>query len=74
MQTSTKLNPIQLHILQMFKYTRSKRSLENLKDFLAKYYADIVDVEMDKIWKDKKLSQSKLKDMAKEHFRIKNNE
>jgi hypothetical protein len=71
MQTSTKLNSVQLHILQMFRYTKSKKSLENLKDFLAKYYADLVDNEMDKIWKDKKLSQVKLKDMAKEHFRIK---
>lgn len=71
MQTSSSLNPIQLHILQMFKYTRSKKSLENLKDFLAKYYANLVDDEMDKVWKEKKLSQKKIKDMAKEHFRIK---
>jgi hypothetical protein len=71
MQTSSSLNPIQLHILQMFKYTRSKKSLENLKDFLAKYYANLVDDEMDKVWKEKKLSQKKIKDMAKKHFRIK---
>lgn len=53
----------------MFRYTRSRKSLENLKDFLSKYYANLVDDEMDKIWKEKKLSQKKLKDMAKEHFR-----
>lgn len=71
MQTSSSLNPIQLHILQMFRYTKSKKSLENLKDFLSKYYANLVDDEMDKIWKEKKLSQKKIKDMAKEHFRTK---
>jgi hypothetical protein len=71
MQTSSSLNPIQLHILQMFRYTKSKKSLADLKHFLAKYYANLVDDEIDKIWKEKKLSQKKLKDMAKEHFRTK---
>jgi hypothetical protein len=71
MQTSSSLNPIQLHLLQMFRYTKSKKSLEDLKVFLAKFYADQVDDEMDKIWNEKKLSQKKLKDMAKEHFRTK---
>lgn len=71
MPTSPTHNPIQLHLLQMFRYTRSKKSLTNLKNFLAKYYANLVDEEMDKIWNEKKLSQKKLKDMAKEHFRTK---
>lgn len=72
LKTQTGLNPVQLHILQMFKYTKSKKSLEELKDFLSRYYSQKADDEMDKIWEEKKLSQSKLKKMSKEHFRIKN--
>jgi len=33
----TKLNPTQLHILNMFNYTHSKKDLDDLKDVLAKY-------------------------------------
>jgi len=41
----------------------------DLKDVLAKYYAEKVDDEMDKIWVNKKLSQAKLEKMSKEHRR-----
>jgi hypothetical protein len=65
----TKLNPTQLHILNMFNYAHSKKDLDDLKDVLAKYYAEKVDDEMDKIWVTKKLSQTKLEKMSKEHRR-----
>ena len=66
------LNPIQLHLLQMFQHTKSKKSLEDLKDFLVNYYSQKADDEMDKIWDENKLTQSKLKTMSREHFRSKN--
>jgi len=70
-KTQVGLNSIQLHILQMFKYTKTKKSLDELKKVLSQYYVQKADDEMDKIWDEKKLSQSKLKAMANEHRRLK---
>jgi len=70
-KTQVGLNPVQLHILQMFKYTRTKKSLDELKNILSKYYVQKADKEMDKIWEEKKLTQSKLKAMGDEHRRLK---
>lgn len=63
------LNPIQLHILQMFNYTHSKGSLEDLKNLLAKHYVEKIDEEMDAIWRKKKMTQSKLKSLSNKPIR-----
>jgi hypothetical protein len=39
MQTATKLNPIQIHLLQMFDRLKSENELQELKGFLTNYYA-----------------------------------
>jgi len=59
MQTQL-LNPTQLHILQLFNRKRSKKDLEELQSVLLEYYRNKVDIEADKIWKEKKMSASEI--------------
>ncbi|MDR0619004.1 MAG: hypothetical protein LBG17_03795 [Bacteroidales bacterium] len=37
-QQSTPLNPVQIHLLQMFNYSKSEESLNELKNVLSQYY------------------------------------
>lgn len=66
---STTLNPVQLHLLQMFEHTKTKKELEELKKILAEYYAAKADEAMDIVWEEKKLNQSKIDEIAKQHIR-----
>ena len=44
------LNPIQLHLLEMFRHCDSDNMIEELKDVLADFYARKVQTEADHMW------------------------
>lgn len=64
------LNPVQLHLLQMFQGYDSEKDLDELKKVLSEYYARKVDEEMDQLWEDGKINAQTLKDWEHEHMRI----
>jgi hypothetical protein len=49
MRTLDKLNPVQLHLLEMFAWTEGEEELAELKEVLVKYYREKVDREMDRL-------------------------
>jgi hypothetical protein len=69
MQTATKLNPIQIHLLQMFDRLKSENELQELKGFLANYYAQKVDKESEKLWEEKGMSDKTIDELLNMHLR-----
>ena len=65
----TGLNEMQLHILQLFSKPMTKKEMQEIKDLLVEYFDKKVQKEMDKIWKEKKLSQKKINEMGNSHIR-----
>jgi hypothetical protein len=69
MATPTKLNPIQIHLLQMFDRLKSENELQELKGFLANYYAQKVDRESEKIWEEKGMNEGTIEELLNMHLR-----
>ncbi len=68
-QASTKLNAVQMHLLKMFSRPMSEHDLKEIKGLLSDYFAKKVDVESDKIWEDKGMSQQSIDDLLNTHLR-----
>ena len=69
MQTATKLNPTQIHLLQMFDRLKSESELQELKRFLSNYYAPKVDKESEKLWDEKGMSDETIDELLNRHLR-----
>jgi hypothetical protein len=63
------LNPIQLHLLQMFSYMKQDEHLKELKSVLLDFYRRKVDEETAKLWLDYNLSNEKIEQMLHAHDR-----
>ncbi len=63
------LNETQMFILSLFRKPLTKKQLSNLKKILVDFFNNQAQDEIDKIWKEKKLSQKKLTEMAERHIR-----
>ena len=50
---STKLNPVQLHLLKMFAKDMTTKELVEIKNLLADYYFRKVEAEVDTFWEKK---------------------
>jgi S-adenosylmethionine synthetase len=66
---STKLNPVQIHLLKMFSRPIKENDLLEIKTLLSNYYAKKVDEESDKIWEEKKMSQNSIQELLNTHIR-----
>jgi hypothetical protein len=62
-------NPVQLHLLKIFQFTRDETSLTELKDVLFDFYCKKVDEEADRIWKEKNMSNETMRELKNAHFR-----
>ena len=69
--TTTKLNPVQLHLLQMFVHIKNENHLQDLKKVLSDFYAQKVDELSEQIWEEKGLTQQDMDDLLNAHFRKK---
>jgi len=54
---STKLNAVQLHLLQMFSKNMTDNELIEIKKLLSNYYFKKVEEEVDAFWAKKKFTQ-----------------
>ena len=68
-QSNTTLNPVQLHLLQMFSYAKTKKELTEVKSVLLDFYRKKVDAESDKVWKAKKLTAETMDELLNSHNR-----
>jgi hypothetical protein len=64
----TRLNPTQLHILNMFNYCHSEESMNELKDVLADFYAKQVQKEADRLWNEGTLNAESIERILDEHL------
>ena len=65
----TTLNPIQLHLLEMFNYCDSESMMNELKDLLADFYAKQVQKEADRLWDEGTLNEEAIERILDEHWR-----
>ena len=59
--SSSKLNPIQLHLLELFSKEMTENELLEIRELLVKYYRHKVDAEMDGIWEKRRFTQKSFK-------------
>lgn len=69
MVTAKTINPIQLHLLEMFNYCNSEQMMEELQDVLADFYAKQVQKEADRLWDEGSLNGEAIERILEEHWR-----
>lgn len=69
MVTAKTINPIQLHLLEMFNYCNSEQMMEELQDVLADFYAKQVQKEADRLWNEGSLNGEAIERILEEHWR-----
>lgn len=65
------LTNLQLEILQMFRYELDEKQLLEIRDLLARYFADKATQEMDRLWEERGWSEETMEEWSKEHMRTK---
>ncbi len=69
MQTTRSVfNPVQLHILEMFKYCKTDESMEELMNVLSDFYAQKVQKEADRLWDSGQLNGEAIERILDEHW------
>jgi hypothetical protein len=63
------MNPVQLHLLEMFSYCGSEQTVSELKDVLADFYAKKVQKEADRLWDEGVLDGEAIEQILQEHWR-----
>lgn len=66
---ATILNPVQLHLLNMFSYNGDEESLAELKEVLFYYYCQKVSEEGKRIWQEKNMNNEMMHEMLNTHLR-----
>lgn len=68
-QSTNRLTNLQVELLKLFKYNLSQKQLLEVKDLLAKYFAEKATREMDKLWEEKGLTDKTMDSWLNEHMR-----
>ena len=63
------MNPVQLHLLEMFSYCGSEQTVSELKDVLADFYAKKVQKEADRLWDEGVLDGEAIEQILQEQWR-----
>jgi len=71
-QTATRLNQVQLHLIELFSRPMTEQELLDIKELLVQYYAQKVDLELDEFWKKKGFTPESFRKSTKNlHLRAK---
>lgn len=57
---ATVFNPIQIHLLKMFERKKSEKDLLEVQEVLGNYYANKLNVHLNKLWEEGILDQKRL--------------
>jgi len=66
---NTVFNPIQLHLLRLFSVNTSEASLTELKNVLAKYYAEKLKNKINDLWDNGTINLDKIEEIKHSHLR-----
>jgi hypothetical protein len=69
MQNSTRLNTQQLEMLRLFVHPMPEKVYDEIKRFVVKMLAENIDVEMERLEKEKGWTQETYEQWGKEHLR-----
>ena len=69
MAAQKKLTNLQLEMLKVFSYELPEEQLLEIRQLLAKYFAQKVDEEMDRLWEEKGWTDATMREWANEHLR-----
>jgi len=67
--SNSPFNPIQLHLLKMFSFTKSEEGLKELQTILFNYYRNKLNEQTDEFWKKNDLDNSKMEEIMYGHNR-----
>ena len=65
------LTNLQLELLKTFSYDLSESQINEVREILAKYFAQKATLEMDKFWEENNWSDETVENLAQEHLRTK---
>ncbi len=71
MKTAKSLTNLQLEILKLYSYELPESQLIEIKNILAKYFADKASDEMDRLWGENGWTDQTMEDWSNEHMRTK---
>jgi hypothetical protein len=66
---TNKLTNLQIELIKLFAYQLDDRQLLEIKDMLARYFAEEATKEMDILWKENNWSNDTMKEWAETHMR-----
>jgi hypothetical protein len=64
------LNPVQLHLLKLFSFTKGAEELKELQSVLFKYYGNKLKSQTDDFWENNNLDISRMEEIMYGHNRI----
>jgi hypothetical protein len=64
-----KLTNLQVELIKMFNRQVPEEQLLEIKNLLAKYFADVATREMDKLWVENNWSNDTMEEWLEEHHR-----
>ncbi|GAB3225597.1 hypothetical protein [Spirosoma arcticum] len=67
--TTTRLNPVQLHLLQLFSHDLGQNELADIKTLLADYFVQKADEEMNRLQAQHPTSRADLDTLLTTHLR-----
>jgi len=69
MAATAKLTNLQLELLQTFSYALPDKQLIEIRQLLAQYFLDKVDIEMENLWQENGWNADTIDEWAKGHER-----
>ena len=66
---ATTLNEAQLQILDMMSFIKSEETLNDLKKVISDFFAQQAQNEIDRLWENGELNETKVEDFRKLHER-----
>jgi hypothetical protein len=66
---NTPLNPVQLHLLKIFSFTKSEEGLKELQAVLFDHYRNKLKVQTSEFWEKNNLDNAKMEEIMFGHNR-----
>ena len=66
---TTRFTPLQLDLLRIFSRNPSEQELIDIKNLIARYYADKASDEMDRLWEERGYTDETMQGWVKERMR-----
>lgn len=71
MEPAKKMSNLQLELLKVFSFDLDDEQIIEVRDLLAKYFAEKATEEMDRLWDKNEWSEKTIQKWSKEHMRTK---